>query len=341
MPDLPSVSVVVPTYNGVGLLERVLEPLVADPAASEVIVVVDGSRDGSRELVDRLARDRPRLRSLFIENSGDMGARDAGARAASGEIVLFVDDDVVADPGLVSGHARRHAERAGDVIMGYMPAEVPTRRASEDFALRLYAREYEGRCQIYERDPESVVRELWGGNFSMRRADCLAIGMSNPGFTEHYHADRDFGIRCLEAGLNGTFDRGLSATHLHERTFASFIRDARSQGAARVLMPEFHPTVVSPPAPGEFERSLPWPLAGLVRLSRRPRAYTAISAVLDRVVGTAGAARVWRLQDIVARVLRRIEQQRGAVEQTRRRHARPPGSSTTQNSGSTVSPRSP
>ena len=76
-----------------------------------------------------------------------------------------------------------------------------------------------------QRDPESAVRELWGGNFSMRRADCLAIGMTNPGFTEHYHADRDFGIRCLEAGLTGMFDRALAATHLHERTLEAFIRD--------------------------------------------------------------------------------------------------------------------
>jgi glycosyltransferase involved in cell wall biosynthesis len=321
MPDLPSVSVVVPTYNGVGLLERILLPLVDDPAAAEVIVVVDGSRDGSKELVDRLARDEPRLRSLFIENRGDMGAREAGARAASGEIVLFLDDDVLADPGLVRGHARRHAERAADVVVGYMPVNASPRRGPEDFALMLYADEYEGRCQIYEREPESVVRELWGGNFSMRRADCLAIGMSNPGFTEHYHADRDFGIRCLEAGLTGTFDRGLSAAHLHERTLESFTRDARSQGAARVLMPIFHPAVASPPTPAEFARGLPWPVAGLVRLSRRPRAYAVISAALGRAVGQAGAARLWLVQDAAARVLRRIEQQRGAIEQARGRRA--------------------
>jgi glycosyltransferase involved in cell wall biosynthesis len=321
MPDLPSVSVVVPTYNGVALLERILQPLVEDPAASEVIVVVDGSRDGSKELVDRLARDRPHLRSLFIENSGDMGAREAGARAASGEIVLFVDDDVLADSGLVSGHARRHAERAADVVVGYMPVIVSPRRASEDFALMLYAVEYEGRCRIYERDPESVVRDLWGGNFSMRRSDCLAIGLSNPGFTEHYHADRDFGIRCLEAGLSGVFDRSLSAAHLHQRTLESFIRDARSQGAARVLMPAFHPAAVPPPTPTEFARGLPGPVAGIVRLSRRHRAYTAISAALARIVAAAGAARLWPLQDTAARVLRRIEQQRGALDQAHARRA--------------------
>jgi glycosyltransferase involved in cell wall biosynthesis len=316
MPDLPTTSVVIPTYNGAHLLERVICPLLDDPAASDVIVVVDGSRDGSLELVERLAENEPRLRPLFIENSGDMGARDAGARAASGEIVLFIDDDVVADPGLVTGHARRHAQRAADIVVGYMPVVASSASGPDDFALRLYAEAYEGRCEQYERDPASPVRDLWGGNFSMRRLDCLAIGMSNPDFTEHFHADRDFGIRCLEAGLTGTFDRALSAAHLHERTLESFVRDARSQGAARVLLPRFHPQTIPPPDPGEFTQRVPRPLSELVRLSRRPRAHALLSRVLEHLLRVTGAARLWPVQDAFARVLRRIEQQRGAIEQS-------------------------
>ncbi|MBV9604667.1 MAG: glycosyltransferase family 2 protein [Solirubrobacterales bacterium] len=319
MAEYPSISVVVPTYYGAGLLERVLRPLLDDPATSELIVVIDGSRDGSKELVDRLAEDEPRLRALFIENRGDMGAREAGAQAAGGEVVLFIDDDVVAHPGLVSGHARRHAERAADIVVGYMPVAVPDRRTSDDFALRLYASAYEGRCDIYERDAESVVRDLWGGNFSMRRSDCLAIGMSNRGFTEHYHADRDFGIRCLEAGLSGTFDRHLSSAHLHERTLDSFVRDARSQGAAAVLMPRFHPDTVPAPQAGYYARDLPRPVSDVVRLTRRPRAYAAAAASMKQLLRLAGAARLWPLQEALARVLRRIEQQHGAIDQSLRR----------------------
>lgn len=321
MSELPSTSVVVPTYNGAALLERILRPLLDDPAASEVIVVVDGSRDGSFELANRLARDEPRLRPLLIENRGDMGAREAGARAATGEIVLFVDDDVLANPGLVTGHATRHAERLADVVVGYMPVTPPTGRNPADFALRLYATEYEGRCKVYEHDPRSAVRDLWGGNFSMRRGDCLAIGMANREFTEHYHADRDFGIRCLEAGLTGTFDRALSANHLHGRTLESFIRDSRSQGAARVLLPWFHPETVAPPALSEFARGLPRPLSQLLRLTRRPRAYRAVSRSLTLIVRAGGRMRLWTAQRGAARVLRRVEQQRGAIEQARGRRA--------------------
>jgi glycosyltransferase involved in cell wall biosynthesis len=314
--EFPTTSVVVPTFNGARLLGRILRPLLDDPAASEVIVVVDGSRDGSFELVERLARDEPRLRGMLIENRGDMGAREEGARAATGEIVLFIDDDVLANPRLVSGHARRHAERAADIVVGYMPVTPSPLRRSDDFALRLYASEYEGRCQIYERDSASAVRELWGGNFSMRRADCLTIGMANPGFTEHYHADRDFGIRCLEAGLTGTFDRSLAATHLHERTLEAFIRDARSQGAARVLLPRFHSDTVAPPTPSEFARGLPRSLAMLVRFTRRPRAYSVVSRSLADAVRGAGRMRLWTGQRAIARVLRRVEQQHGAIAES-------------------------
>ena len=164
MPELPSVSVVVPTYNGVTLLERILRPLSEDPATTEVIVVIDGSRDGSKELVDRLAREDPRLRSVLIENSGDMGARDVGARAATGEIVLFVDDDVLADPGLVSGHARRHAEAGADIVLGYMPVVASARRGPLDFPLMFYAASTRdvARCTTgtRQRGSTSVGREL-------------------------------------------------------------------------------------------------------------------------------------------------------------------------------------
>ena len=315
----PSVSVVVPTYNRAGALRRVLEPILADPAAGEVIVVIDGARDGSLELLREMAGREPRLRPLFIENSGEMAARAAGAEAARSEVVLFLDDDVLAEPGLAAGHGAAHAARERTVVVGYMPVSLPERRSPADFATRIYAREYEGRCAIWEQDPRSVLRTLWAGNFSMRRSDCLAVGLPNPRYTERYHPDRDFGLRCLQYGLDGVFDRSLRAVHLHERGLAAFARDAQSQGASRILMPALHPGTVPSPRAEEFERDLPWPLRRVVALARRPRAYSALSSTLSVLVAGAGRARVWPAQDRAGRLLRRIEQQHGAIEQANRR----------------------
>jgi hypothetical protein len=68
----------------------------------------------------------------------------------------------------------------------------------------------------------------------------------------------------------------------------------------------------------EFERGLPAPAARVVRLGRRRRASTALSTLLTLVVGTAGRFRLWPAQLGAARLLRRLEQQRGALEQAQR-----------------------
>jgi glycosyltransferase involved in cell wall biosynthesis len=321
VPDESSIAVIVPTYNRGHALETVLRPLIDDPTARELIVVIDGSTDHSLRVVQALARRDPRVRPLPIANSGEMAAREAGAREATSEIVLFLDDDVLAEPGLVAGHAARHTAGGGDVVLGYMPVELAARPSPEDFATRIYAREYEGRCQVYEQDPISVLRELWAGNFSMHRETCLAVGMPNPRYTARYHPDRDFGLRCLEAGLTGAFDRSLRARHLHSRPLPAFVRDARSQGAARVLMQTLHAGRLPVLTGTEFERGLPAPAAHLVRLGRRRRASAALSAALTVGVRAAGRFRLWPAQLTAARLLRRLEQQRGAIDQARVAHA--------------------
>jgi hypothetical protein len=198
-----------------------------------------------------------------------------------------------------------------------MPVSLAPGRRPGDFAARLYDREYEGRCARYEDDAQSVLRELWAGNFSIRRERCLAVGMTNPRFSALYHADRDFGIRCLQAGLRGEFDRSLRAAHLYRRPLDAFIRDAHRQGAARVLMTALHGETIDALGADEFDRSLPRPLAALVRLSRRRGACTIVTASLTRLIQATGRLHLWTLQNYGARVLRRVVQQRGAIDQHR------------------------
>src|SRR5436305_8319661 len=287
------VSVVMPTHNRAHGLRTVIAPLLADPACAELIVVVDGSRDGSIELLEQVAAADARVRPLFIESRSEMAAREAGARAAQEDVVLFVDDDVLAEPGLVSGHARRHQDGERVLVLGYMPVRLTAQRSPEDFATRLYAVEYEGRCRHYESDPASILTALWGGNFSMRRADCLQVGLRNPGYTERYHPDRDFGLRCRQAGIVAVFDRDLLACHLHERSLAAFVRDARSQGAGRVLLHRAYPRVVKPVTAEGLEAGLPRLACDLLRAARRPGLHAAIAAGLRAAVRAPWHARAW------------------------------------------------
>jgi glycosyltransferase involved in cell wall biosynthesis len=309
---LPTVSVVVPTHERRDLLPATVEPLLDDAATSELVVVVDGSSDGSFEWLRERAADEPRLRALSTPGLGPAAAREAGVRAASGAVLLLVDDDVVAERGLVSGHARRHAGEEGLIVVGYMPPRVPSIRRAGDFAVRLYAREYEQACRVYERDPDAVLLGLWGGNVSLRRSDFVRVQERGGDAPVRYHEDRDFGLRCRRAGLRAAFDRSLRAVHRHRRDLAGFARDARAQGFGLRVVHHRHADVLGPLPGDAFERGLARPFRGLVRAARRRRAGRVLALAVAAITWSAGRVRAWRLEERAARLLRRVEQQRGA-----------------------------
>lgn len=93
----PMVSIVVPVYNRAGEIGDCLEALLAQNYPSqrlEVIVVDDGSADGTAEVVSRY----PFKLIKQPQNQGQSAARNAGVLAARGEIVAFIDSDCIADP---------------------------------------------------------------------------------------------------------------------------------------------------------------------------------------------------------------------------------------------------
>lgn len=88
----PTVSVVLPVYNGERFLREAIESVLPQLSAQdELIAIDDGSTDGSGEI----CRATPLLRYIRQENAGPAAARNAGIRAARGEIVAFIDADDV------------------------------------------------------------------------------------------------------------------------------------------------------------------------------------------------------------------------------------------------------
>ena len=106
-------SVIVTIYNREAVLRRCVDSILAQNMTDyEVILVDDGSRDGSRRIMETYERSHPeRIRCLYRENGGVARARNAGLAAACGEYIAYVDSDDWL-PENVLGQLERMSERA-------------------------------------------------------------------------------------------------------------------------------------------------------------------------------------------------------------------------------------
>lgn len=100
MTAAPFVSVIIPVYNAVDYLPHCLDSLLQQPfAAFELILIDDGSTDGSAVVADRYAGIDSRVRVIHQPNRGVSDARNRGLDAATGQYVAFVDADDWVEPG--------------------------------------------------------------------------------------------------------------------------------------------------------------------------------------------------------------------------------------------------
>ncbi len=121
--DLPSVTVVVPTFNRGQALRSTLTALLASATEGlrsvEIIVIDDESNVPVAILVKSLTTVEPfSLRCIRQRNSGPGPARNTGFREAQGQIVIFVDDDILVPSTLIQRHVLAHTERPNCVICG-------------------------------------------------------------------------------------------------------------------------------------------------------------------------------------------------------------------------------
>lgn len=121
----PQCSVVIPTRERLESLERCLRSLgTLDPALAEVLVSVDGPDGGESEMVARIGSG---ARVLTGPGGGPGRARNRAIAEARGELLLLLNDDVEAGPGLVQSHIHAHAGRDYDapaMVLGSAPWAV-------------------------------------------------------------------------------------------------------------------------------------------------------------------------------------------------------------------------
>jgi GT2 family glycosyltransferase len=113
-----SLSVVIRSKDEADRLRLTLASLTRQTATCEVVVVDDGSSDHTAAVLAEAARQAPLVVVRHAAAKGRSAASNAGARAAAGDILLFLDGDTLAGPDLVRRHLARHAEHNGLVGRG-------------------------------------------------------------------------------------------------------------------------------------------------------------------------------------------------------------------------------
>ena len=228
----PSVSVVVATRDRAPFLPELLGALAdqsMDPSRFEVIVVDDGSTDGTWSALEGLAGTTTlRLRGLRLDHSVGQGpARNVGVRAARGEIVAFTDDDCIPEPSWLGTLTEPldGGDNAPHVVV-----QGRTEGWPEDDCHGPWAR------TVWVLGPSWLFETC---NVAYRRRDVELAG-GFPGRDEAPSGpdgklvgeDAILGWRVMERGAQLRFEPGALVHHRHfPATYAEWLKDQRGRGA--------------------------------------------------------------------------------------------------------------
>lgn len=232
-----NVSVIVPTYNRRPILEKVLLSLADQTLpldAVEVIVVDDGSSDGTDDMVRSL---KAPYHSIYLSTGrgptsppgNPSAARNVGIGAARGEVIVFLDSDMVVSRGFLEAHVRAHS--ASNIVV-----HGPFIQTSNFDDPRSEKRRWTDASRAFFATGNSSVRKEW----------LVRAGLFDEDFTEYGWEDLEMGVRLRALGL-----RSVQATdavgyhykpesHEYDLDAAMAREDARARMAAVFLRK--HPT---------------------------------------------------------------------------------------------------
>jgi GT2 family glycosyltransferase len=288
-------SVIIPTYNRRDLVGRTLRTLFEQnfpPSEFEIIVVVDGSTDGTCAVL-RAVKSPCRLRIIEQENCGPSGARNAGFCAAEGEVVIFLDDDMLCDATLVREHVAAHQCEQPVIGFGaiFLSGDSPASLPAECFKRELGAYYLE-----HMQNPGTPGEEspcVFCNTSALRR-----VLLKTGGFDERFRKreDAELAVRLFAAGLRPRYVNTAIAYQYYKKTIADLIRDAEAFAVADLMLVSKHPD------------RLPHTFLG--RIANEPkwkRAARRIAAAYPSVVDTllAPVCRVSQV-NISSRLLRHV-----------------------------------
>jgi GT2 family glycosyltransferase len=310
----PAISIIIPTYNRCANLERLLRAL--DRACHrrsrfEVVVVVDGATDRTVDMLGRLRVDYP-LRVVAQANSGPAAARNRGIAEASGELLLFIDDDVIPVDDLIERHLEIHRRDPDAVVIGSLTAPAGAATPWARWEANALGRHFRA---IERGDKPVTARHFYTGNASVRRHHVRRVG----GFDEAFRRgeDAELGYRLGELGLRFSFAAAASVEHVSDHPLHDWLAASYKYGCQDVAMARDH----GRPHALELAFST-WngrhPLTRLLAswCVGHPRRLRATLGILSGLIGYAGPCAPVRLQMALSGAVANVQYWQGVADAT-------------------------
>jgi GT2 family glycosyltransferase len=244
------VSFVVPTYRRADALRSTLtalQQLDYPPDRYEVVVVDDGSGDATVDVVGDLAARDDRIRYHAQPNSGVATARNNGAKIATGELLIFLDDDMLVEPDHIKVHLAVRELYGDCLVNGHWVFSDATRNALEQTPFGRYRIALEDEI----RDRFSRV-DAGHGRFEVTKVTAANLGVSARtfdalrGFDERFpyagYEDQELSHRAQQAGYRFIYDPAIRLRHNDQRvTLEQFARRYQRGAVTAVYLAALHP----------------------------------------------------------------------------------------------------
>ncbi len=260
------VSIVVPAYNAESVLHLCIRALLRQdlPTPPEIIVVDDGSTDGTAAVAESYRG----VRLLRQPHKGAAAARNAGIRAASGDLVLFTDADCQPVIGWVS-------VLVGALQAGAAGAKGTYRTRQRELTARFVQAEYEGKYRRMARFREIDFVDTYSAAY--RRDALLSVGLFDEGIRAV--EDQELSFRLARRGYSLRFVPEAVVYHLHADTHAKYLGKKFWIGYWKVRVVRPHPAriVSDSHTPQSIKAQMGLVAVGALALSIAPSPRTASS----------------------------------------------------------------
>ncbi len=238
---MKKVSIVIPTFQRCESIKRILTALSIQtfPHSNfEVIVSIDGSEDGTREMVEQFSPPY-KLRALWERNSGRASACNRGVNEAEGDILIILDDDMEPSPELVQAHYSSHKAGSKLGVIGAAPISLDQ---NSTLAARYIAAEFNSRLRkISVPDYHFRIWDFYGANFSICREVFIEAGAFNEAFKVYGYEDIELAQRLIKIGVKFVYNPNALCKQYYEGDFKELAKKTINGGKTAVLLVNMHP----------------------------------------------------------------------------------------------------